>query len=367
VSFYDTYLQYKNFDFKIFFKSITENKIKNILAKERINQLDFLTLLSEKASGFLEDMALKSHNLTTNNFGKTILLFIPIYISDYCSNSCLYCGFSAKNKIKRRHLDYDQIKTEAKKIAETGIKHILLLTGDAPKIATIDYIKNSVKILKKYFTGIGIEIYALTEHEYAILINEGVDSLSIYQETYNEKLYEKLHPIGHKKDYRFRLNAPERACMAKIRSVNIGALLGLDEWQKDAFFTGLHADYLQNKYMDAEVSVSLPRIRPHAGNFKVSHPVDDKKFIQIMTAFRIFMPRAGIAVSTREAPQFRNNIIKLGVTKMSAGSNTSVGGYALHNTDTKQFDISDTRSVKEMEKAITKLDYQPVFKDWQTL
>ncbi len=367
MSFYDTYLQYKNFDFKIFFQSITENKIKNILAKERINQLDFLTLLSEKASGFLEDMALKSHNLTISNFGKTILLFIPIYISDYCSNSCLYCGFSSKNKIKRRHLDYDQIKTEAEKIAETGIKHILLLTGDAPKIATIDYIKNSVKILKKYFTGIGIEIYALTQEEYDILIQKGVDSLSIYQETYNEKLYQKLHPVGHKKDYHFRLNAPERACMAKIRSVNIGALLGLDEWQKDAFFTGLHADYLQNKYMDAEVSVSLPRIRPHAGNFKVSHPVDDKKFIQIMTAFRIFMPRAGIAVSTREAPEFRNNIIKLGVTKMSAGSNTSVGGYALNNTDTKQFDISDTRSVKEMEKAITKLDYQPVFKDWQTL
>jgi len=367
VSFYDTYLKYKNFDFKNFFNSVTENKIKYILSKERINRLDFLSLLSEKASGFLEDMALKSHKLTISNFGKVILLFIPIYISDYCSNSCLYCGFSAKNKIQRRHLNYDQIETEAKKIAETGIKHILLLTGDAPKIATVDYIKNSVKILKKYFSGIGIEIYALTQNEYNILIQEGVDSLSIYQETYNEKLYAKLHPAGHKKDYHFRLNAPESACMAKIRSVNIGALLGLDEWQKDAFFTGLHADYLQNKYMDAEVSISLPRIRPHAGDFKISHQITDKTFVQIMTAIRIFMPRAGITVSTREAPEFRNNIIKLGVTKMSAGSSASVGGYALHNNDTKQFDISDTRSVKKMEEAITKLNYQPVFKDWQTL
>jgi len=367
LSFYNRYLQYKNFDFEKFAASVTEKKISTILAKKKIDKLDFLSLLSPCASGQLEKIAQLAHKLTISHFGRIVFLFAPLYISDFCTNQCLYCGFSAKNKIVRKHLSFEEIEEEAGKVAETGIKHILLLTGDAPKIATINYISGAVKILTKYFDSIGIEIYALTRNEYKKLIAEGVDSLSIYQETYSEKLYSELHPNGYKKDYRFRLDAPERASIEKMRSINIGALLGLDDPIKDAFFAGLHADYIQNKYPDTEVSISMPRIRPHTGNFIVKHPVNDKAFVQIMTAFRIFMPRVGITVSTRESKQFRNNIIKLGVTKMSAGSSTSVGGYAQKNSNTGQFDISDTRSVKEMEKAISALGYQGVYKDWEKI
>ncbi len=367
MGFYKTYLKYKNFDFDNFLASISTNKIYNILQKQRLDELDFLSLLSETASTFLEDMAQKSHSLTIQHFGKIIFLFTPIYISNLCTNQCIYCGFSAKNKFLRKHLSLAEIEIEAKKIAQTGLKHILLLTGDTPKIASINYIKDAIRTLKKYFTSIGIEIYALTEDEYKELIRQGVDSLTIYQETYNEELYLKLHIKGPKKDYLFRMDAPERACKAKMRTVNVGALLGLTDWKKDAFFAGLHANYLQNKYLDTEISISMPRIRPHTGDFIVKYPVSDKAFVQIMTAFRIFMPRVGITISTREAANFRNNIIRLGVTRMSAGSSTAVGGRTQKDVKANQFDIADERSVKSIKKAISRLGYQPIFKDWQDI
>jgi len=247
------------------------------------------------------------------------------------------------------------------------LKHILILTGDARRMADLPYLKSCIKILAEYFTSIAIEIYALEEQEYGELIEAGVDSLTIYQETYNETLYNKLHVKGPKRDYRFRLDAPERACRATMRAVNIGALLGLDEWRREAFLTGLHAHYLQDQYPDVEVSVSLPRLRPHAGNYQPRSQVSDKNLVQIMLALRLFMPRAGITISTREAAVFRDNIIRLGVTKMSAGSSTKVGGHTIAKADTGQFDISDERTVAEMKTYIEKLGYQPVFKDWQPI
>jgi 2-iminoacetate synthase len=222
--------------------------------------------------------------------------------------------------------------------------------------------------LKKYFTSIAIEVYALERDEYAQVIEAGADLLTIYQETYNEELYDRIHLKGPKKDYRFRLDAPERACQAFIRAVNIGALLGLDSnWRREAFFTGLHANYLQDRFMDTEVSISLPRIRPHEGGFEPGCVVNDKNMVQMMLAFRLFMPRAGITISTRENAQFRNNIIRLGVTKMSAGSTTAVGGHTQKEENTGQFDISDERNVSQMREAVLSLGYQPVFKDWQTI
>lgn len=364
MSFYAEYLQLRKINLDNFFEEATDSQIQNTISKTKLTAEDFLLLLSPKTELFLEQMAQKAHRLTIQHFGKTILLYTPLYLANYCINQCLYCGFNTKNKLKRRQLSLEEVETEAKAIAATGLKHILILTGDAKNISTVDYIQNCVKILKKYFNSIAIEIYAIEENEYAQLINAGVDTLTIYQETYNESLYDDIHLKGPKKDYLFRLDAPERACKAKIRGVNIGALLGLDEWRKEAFITGMHANYLQNKYPDVEVSISLPRLRPHLGGFQPNSIISEKNMVQFMLAFRLFMPRAGITISTRESAEFRNNVVKLGVTKMSAGSSTAVGGHTTGEHD-GQFEISDERNVAQMREALIKLGYQPIFKDWQ--
>lgn len=367
MSFYDLLSHYQDFDFDSFMVNVEEQDIHRILGKTKITPIDYLTLLSPKAETQLEAIAQKAHTLSVQHFGKTILLFTPMYLSNYCGNHCVYCGFNTANKIPRKQLSLDEVEREAQIIAATGLKHILILTGDASKIATVDYLVDCVKVLKKYFTSIAIEVYALERDEYQRLIEAGVDALTIYQETYNEQRYDSLHLKGPKKDYRFRLDAPERACQVKMRSVNIGALLGLDNWVKDAFFTALHAEYLQRKYPEVEISISLPRIRPHEGEFQSAETVTDRNMVQMLTAFRLFMPRAGMTISTRERSTFRNQIIRLGVTKMSAGVNTAVGGHTQQQEQTGQFEISDERNVPEMKEAISRLGYQPVFKDWQAI
>ena len=367
MSFYELYLKYKDFNPEYPKTQEGNQDVARILRQQTLKTSDFFTLLSPAAEPYLERIAQKAHQLTVHQFGRTILLYTPLYLSNFCNNECLYCGFNSKNKIERKQLTLEEVEKEAKAIAETGLKHILILTGDARKTADLPYLKSCIKILAEYFTSIAIEIYALDEQEYGELIEAGVDTLTIYQETYNETLYGKLHVKGPKKDYRFRLDAPERACKATMRAVNIGALLGLDEWRREAFLTGLHAHYLQDRYPDVEVSISLPRLRPHAGDYQPRCRVSDKNLVQIMLAFRLFMPRAGITISTREAAIFRDNIIRLGVTKMSAGSSTKVGGHTFAKEETGQFDISDERTVAEMRTYIQKLGYQPVFKDWQPI
>ncbi len=338
-----------------------------MLSKDTLDELDYLTLLSPTAEHYLEEIAQKANKITINQFGRSILLYTPMYLSNYCTNHCIYCGFNAKNNIGRKQLSYEEVNKEAKRISESGLKHILILTGEAKSKAGIDYISECCKILSKYFTSISIEIYALSTVEYAQLINAGVDSVTIYQETYKEELYDRLHLKGPKKDYMFRIDAPERAAEAKMRSINVGALLGLDEWRRESFITGLHADYLQNKYTDLEVSVSFPRMRPHTGTYEPEFPVNDKNLVQIIMALRLFMPRAGITISTREKADFRDNIINLGVTKMSAGVSTSVGGHTEEEKSTGQFDISDERSVEEMAVALREGGFQPIYKDWHPI
>lgn len=368
MSFYNDCNKIQNFDFNAFFDAVSENSVRQTIQKNRLTPRDFLTLLSPTAEGFLEEMAQKAHDITIRQFGKTMQLFTPMYLSNYCSNQCVYCGFNCSNTIPRKRLTLEEVETEARAIAETGLKHVLILTGEAPKKAGIDYLKACCKILRPYFPSIAIEIFALQMEEYRTLIDAGVDSLTLFQETYNEALYKTLHPKGPKKDYRFRLDAPERGCMAGMRGVNIGALLGLDEWRREIFHTGLHADYLQNKYPEVEISISLPRIRPHAGSYEPKHEVSDRNMVQIMTALRHFLPRCGITISTREKESFRNNIMGLGVTKMSAGVTTAVGGHTQKEaTNTGQFDISDERSVAEMCVALQQRGFQPVFKDWEPI
>jgi 2-iminoacetate synthase len=365
MNFYEYKKQFNSFNFKKYFASVTDSKIQKILSKNSITLLDYLALLSPAAQKHIEQMAQCARALTIKHFGKSILMYAPIYLSNYCQNQCAYCGFCASNKISRKQLTLGEVAAEAKLLAAFGIKHVLILTGDNSKIATVDYILSCARELKKYFSSIAAEVYALTENEYKLLAREGIDLLTMYQETYDEKLYKKLHVFGPKKDYFFRLTAPERALRALLRGVNIGALLGLKkEFYEDAFFTAAHAEYLQNKYIHAEVSVSFPRMCESGGTFK-SFPVSDINLVQMITAFRIFMPRAGITLSTRESAAFRDNLLPLGITKMSAGSQTAVGGYS--DKGANQFEMSDVRSVAEIRKMLLKRGFQPVFKNWDIL
>jgi 2-iminoacetate synthase len=370
MSFYPICAEYNDAPLAEQFGSVTEHDVRRALNKTTLSPEDFLALLSPAAIPLLEEMAAKASQLTLQNFGRTIQLFTPLYMANFCTNRCVYCGFNTKNNIPRSQLGPAELEAEAKAIAATGLKQLLILTGDARAKSSPEYIESAVKILRRHFPSVAIEIYAMTEEEYSRLVEVGVDGMTMFQETYNEELYPTLHPSGPKHDYRFRLDAPERACKAGMRVVNIGALLGLDEWRHDALKTGIHAAYLQNNYPEVDIAVSLPRIRTHVGDaFTPKSLVNDTALVQNMLALRIFLPRCGITVSTREAPDFRENILPLGVTRMSAGVCTEVGGHADEEEQEKvgQFDISDGRSVDEMCEMLRKHGYQPVFKDWHPL
>ena len=367
MSFFERYELFKGFDFNTYLNSLSDNRILAIIQKEKLTELDYLALLSDKAAKYIELMARRAQQLTFQHFGKVVLLYTPMYLANYCVNQCIYCGYNIRNDIKRKKLTPEEVDREAQKISATGLKHILILTGESRQHSPVSYIRECVEVLRKYFTSISIEIYPLEAEEYRELIDAGVDGLTIYQEVYDEEIYKALHLKGPKSNYMYRLDAPERACQASMRAVNIGALLGLDNWVKEAFYTGLHADYLQNKYLDTEIGMSLPRMRPHAGEFQPKCSVSDKNLVQILLAMRLFMPRAGIAISTRERAQLRDNLVGLGVTKMSAGTSTRVGGHSSKDAGEAQFDISDERSVEEMRQMLYKKGYQPVFKDWQAI
>lgn len=350
------------------FETTTEEDVRRALAKQSCSPDDFLALMSPAAKPILEEMAQKASQLTLQHFGRTIHLFTPLYLSNYCSNHCVYCGFNALNDIPRTQLTPAKLEEEAKAIAATGLKHLLILTGEARTKATPEYLESCMDVLRNYFPSVSIEIYAMEEGEYGRMVKAGVDGLTIYQETYDEELYAKLHPRGPKKDFRFRLDAPERGCKAGMRVVNVGALLGLGDWRRDAMITAMHAAYLMDKFPEVDVAVSLPRMRPHVGEFQPSSIVSDADMVQFMLALRIFLPRLGITVSTRESAEFRENILPLGVTKMSAGVSTAVGGHSQDDDEqVGQFDISDERTVDEMCDALRARGYQPVFKDWEPI
>jgi 2-iminoacetate synthase len=367
MDFYDRYALYRDMDIQPRVESVADADVRRVLGRHALTIDDFLCLLSTAAEPYLEQMAQRAHRLTVSQFGRTMVLFTPLYLSNFCTNHCLYCGFNHDNRIRRRRLTAAEVAAEARAIAGSGLRHILILTGEAPRVAGVDYIEDCCRVLGDYFPTIGMEIYALPQSDYRRLIDAGVDSLSIYQETYNEALYRRLHPRGPKRDYRFRLDAPERACRAGMRAVNLGALLGLDDWRRDVFFTALHAQYLQDRYPETEISVSLPRMRPHAGGFQPGCLVEDRHIVQTMTALRLFMPRLGITISTRENARFRDRLLPLGVTRMSAGSCTAVGGRTEGGENTAQFEISDQRSVPEMVAMLRGAGWQPVFKDWQRI
>lgn len=363
--FYNIYKNYAALDFDHCFSEANDEQVLRILGKERITAEEFLILLSPAARRHLEKMARKANAITQRHFGRVIFLYAPIYLANYCVNRCLYCGFNVDHKIMRKKLTLEEVEQESRSISAQGIRHILLLTGESRKHSPVSYIKGCMEVMKQYFTSISLEVYPLETSEYAALIEAGADGLTIYQEVYDERVYDAVHLAGPKKNYLYRLDAAERACQAGMRSVNIGVLLGLDDWRQEAFFTGLHAEYLQNTYLDTEISLSLPRLRPQVGGFQPKYEVDDASLVQIMLAFRLFLPRAGITISTRERAELRDNLIGLGMTRMSAGSSTEVGGYASEQKSESQFKVSDNRTIEEITTLIYKKGYQPVFKDWQ--
>lgn len=346
------------------FREASGQDVLRILRKDRLNEQDFLMLLSPAAGSCLEAMAQKAHRLTVQHFGRTILLFAPLYVSDYCVNSCAYCSFSVEHVFSRKKLAMREVEREGAAIAAAGIKHLLLLTGESPQQSNHDYLKACILILSKHFASVSLEVQPMDKSQYADLIDNGVDGLTLYQETYKEDTYRELHRKGPKRNYLYRLDAPERACQAGMRTVTIGPLLGLEDWRKEVFLAGLHARYLQARYPATEIGVSLPRIRPHLGGWSPGSTVNDKELVQAMLAMRLFLPRAGITLSTRESKTFRNRLLRLGVTKMSAGSSTAVGGYSDDKAGIPQFETSDERSVKEMRLFLQSQGYQPLLADW---
>ncbi len=368
MSYYQIVEQYQGFDFQQFFDQVTDEAVERSLVREKPGAIDFLTLLSPRAAGHLELMAQKAHQLTVQYFGRTIQLFIPLYISNHCANQCAYCGFNHENEIIRRKLTLAEIEQEVLAIARTGMQHVLFLTGEAQHLTPMEYLVEAAECLKRHFASVAIEVYPLEIKEYQRLQQAGIDGMTLFQETYNQAVYKRVHRAGKKMDYHWRLNAPERAVQGGMRVVNLGPLLGLAEPRSEIFFTGLHARYLDDKYLEAEVAVSLPRFNEAEGDFQPDYLVDDKTFVQFMTALRIFLPRTGLTISTRENATFRDRILPLGATRYSAGSCTGVGGYADNKVkQTPQFEITDDRSVDEVAAAIVACGYQPVYKDWDVI
>ena len=327
---------------------------------------DFKALLSPAAEPFLEQIARKARLETRKHFGNSAYFFTPIYISNYCENYCIYCGFNCHNKIKRAKLSMEEIHEEMKAIAETGLEEILILTGESRKVSDVKYIGEACKIAKKYFKNIGIEVYPMNSDEYRYLRECGADYVTVFQETYNSDKYETLHLAGHKRIFPYRFNSQERALMGGMRGVAFAALLGLDDFRKDALGTGMHAYLIQRKYPWAEISISCPRLRPIINNASINpKDVHEKQLLQIMCAYRIFLPFAGMTISTRERAEFRDNVVGLAATKISAGVSTGIGSHSeSEDKGDAQFEIADTRGLEEIYESLKKRGIQPVMNDY---
>lgn len=349
------------------FDIYTKEDVIRALNKDEKSIEDFKALLSPEALPFLEDMAKAATKETRKHFGNSIYLFTPLYISNYCENYCIYCGFNCYNKIKRAKLPYEDIEKEMEAISKTGIEEILILTGESRKMSDVEYIGKACEIAKKYFKNVGIEVYPMNSDEYKYLHEHGADFVTVFQETYNSDKYETLHLMGHKRIFPYRFNAQERALMGGMRGVAFAALLGLDDFRKDALATGLHAYYLQRKYPHAEISFSCPRLRPIINNDKINpKDVHEPQLLQVMCAYRLFMPFAGLTISTRERAGFRDNVLGMCATKISAGVSTGVGSHTdeVEEEGDDQFEISDSRTLDEVLDAIKNRGLQPVMNDY---
>jgi 2-iminoacetate synthase len=347
----------------------------------------FEALLAPKSDGALEEMAQRAHALTVQNFGRTMRLFAPLYLSNECINNCRYCGFSRDNPILRVTLDLEQVRAEARHLAQQGFRQILLVAGEHPKFVSQNYLAKCVRALAPDFSSISIEVGPMETVDYIPIVEAGAEGLVVYQETYNREVYAEMHTSGPKRDFNWRLDCAERGYAAGFRRLGIGALIGLWRWKDEAIALAAHIDYLLKRCWQAQITVSLPRLRPAAGEFQPRFKMSDRELAQLICALRITFPQVGIVLSTRETRTLRDTLVSLGVTMMSAGSHTEPGGYTHQGKDelhltvrgrivapefhhgmdeiaTGQFEISDERSPQEIAEVLRKRGYEPVWKDW---
>ena len=342
----------------------TKEQVAAALHNQTCSLNNLAALLSPAAEEFLPQMAARSRMITTQRFGRTTQIYAPLYLSSYCVNRCAYCGFAANNNIPRRKLTLEEAEQEAEVLRRRGFQHILLVTGEAPAKAGVEYLEEVAQRLKTKFAALSIEVQPLEQDEYARLFTAGITAVAVYQETYDRKIYDQVHLAGKKCDYDFRLDTPARAAAAGMREIGIGALLGLSDWRSEGLVLGMHLAWLRKQFWQTNFTVSFPRLRPAAGAFEPLVNVSERNLSQLLFALRIFDPDVGLILSTREEARYRDGMLGLGPTRYSAGSCTAPGGYSSDEHDGEQFSVGDHRSIDEVCSTITAKGFDPVCKDW---
>lgn len=364
MSFYDEMKRYPWEEIASRIHGQSSPDVERALSTRPLDLDGMISLLSPAAEPYLEEMARRAHGITLQRFGRTIQMFAPLYLSNVCVNACVYCGFNRHNPVERRTLSVEEAGAEGKAIRDLGFRHLLLVAGEAPHLITVEYLRGVLEKLRPWFSSISIELHPMNVDAYEALIEAGVDGLVVFQETYDESRYKDFHPRGRKRDFHWRLETPERGARAGFRRVGLGALLGLRDWRVEGFYLALHSRYLFRNFWRSQVNISFPRLRPAAGEFQPPHPVSDLHFVQLLVALRLFLPDAGLVLSTREPASLRDHLIPLGITSMSAGSHTEPGGYSRPTDAEAQFRISDERPPRVVAEVIQKAGYEPVWKDW---
>ncbi len=351
----------------------TAADVERALSKSQRDLEDFKALISPAAAPYLEEMAQLSHRLTQKRFGKVIQLYIPLYLSNECQNICTYCGFSFDNKIRRRTLSTGELLTEVMAIREMGYEHVLLVSGEANQTVGVDYFVKALEAVRSHFAHVSMEVQPLDQQDYAILMEHGLNTVLVYQETYHREDYKLHHPKGKKSNFNYRLETPDRLGMAGIHKIGLGTLIGLEDWRTDTWFTALHLQYLERTYWKTKYSLSFPRLRPFSGEetaadrpYGIQPKVEmtDRELIQLICAYRLLNEEVELSLSTRESPVFRDHAVRLGITAMSAGSRTNPGGYVVDPESLEQFEISDDRSPAMIAEMIRRQGYEAVWKDW---
>lgn len=371
MTFVDRFKQLNWDDIGMSIFSKTAADVERALSKPKRDLEDFKALISPAAEPYLEQMAQQSLALTRKRFGNTMSLYIPLYLSNLCANACTYCGFSMENRIKRRTLTLDEIDAESAAIKKMKFDSVLLVTGEHETKVGMNYFRQVLPNIKKQFNYLAMEVQPLDQHDYAELKTLGLDAVMVYQETYQPRTYAEHHLRGNKMDFEYRLETPDRLAKAGIDKIGIGALIGLEDWRTDCFFVAAHLDYLERTYWQTRYSISFPRLRPceggdSNGGLQPKSIMNDKQLVQLICAYRLLNPEVELSLSTRESATFRDNVLPLGITSMSAASKTQPGGYASGEEELEQFEISDERSASDVESMIRKSGFDPVWRDWHS-
>ncbi len=352
-------------DIRLSIYAKTADDVRLALAKTKPDLEDFKAFISPAAEPFLEQMAQKSAALTRQRFGHTIGFYLPLYLSNLCANACTYCGFSMENRMKRRTLNQQELDAECQAIKAMNFDSVLLVTGEHETKVGMNYFRQMIPQIKPYFNYLAMEVQPLDQEEYQELKELGLDAVMVYQETYNASTYAQHHLRGNKMDFAYRLETPDRLGKAGIDKIGIGALIGLEEWRTDCFFVAAHLRYLETTYWQSRYSISFPRLRPCEGGLQPKSVMDDRQLVQLICAYRLFNPEVELSLSTRESAQFRDNVLPLGITTMSAASKTQPGGYANAEPELEQFAISDERSAQAVADAVAQQGFAVVWKDWE--